>query len=803
MSTRKKTVSSARKEPAKRGLAAEVTGLFLIFLALFAFLSVVSYSPRDPSWASAAAAGQGVHNYGGRIGASFAEGLLQGFGVVAFLLPFICGYLGLRSALASGRRRAFIRLGLGLLFILLLCPLAALLLQRVPWHGAEFPAGGIAGDLIADLLHGYLNTAGSLAVLLAALVLFLLFTTRWSLAKTLRFSRRAFHSAFKDVRIKVTSYQASREREKMRQRVLEKYATPLPAVPPKPAPPDKKAEKEKRKQEKAWEKERRRQEKLERREAKKAPPPGRPGKEPILVTRPAAAAKPAAVPPPEKLLFPDLGKRGEYHFPPFTLLDPGQPADAIDKNELLEKKQRIEEKLREFGVEGLVKEYHPGPVITTYEFYPAPGVKVSQVANLTEELSLALQAESVRIQRIPGKASLGVEIPNNKRETIKLRDIVQSEKFLKAPSKLTFALGKSVHGEVTLTDLDIMPHLLIAGATGTGKSVALNALIASILYKATPEEVKLILIDPKRLEFTLYDGIPHLLAPVINDPKKAGTILMDAVRKMEERYRRLSASKVRNIEQYNQLVRQALKEKKGRLTEAEKESLRPLPYLVIVIDELAELMMVGAQDVEFCIARLAQLARAVGIHLVMATQRPSIDVITGTIKNNFACRIAFRVPSKIDSRIIIDTVGAEKLLGLGDMLFLPPNYPRLVRLHCAYISIPEVQRLVKFVKEQGTPVYDERIVQVIKGDAALAWDEGGEKDELYEKAMELVLLTGQASASYLQRKMKLGYARAARIIDQMEQEGIVGPTEGSKPREILVNPREALKELERTKKAAG
>ena len=784
-------------------MAAEVTGLFLIFLGLFALLSLVSYSPRDPSWASAAAAGQGVHNYGGHIGASFAEGLLQGFGAVAFLLPFIFGYLGLRSALASGRRRAFIRLGLGLLFILLLCPLAALLLQRVPWHGAEFPAGGIAGDLIADLLHGYLNTAGSLAVLLAALVLFLLFTTRWSLAKTLRFSRRAFHSAFKDVRIKVTSYQASREREKMRQRVLEKYATPLPAVPPKPAPPDKKAEKEKRKQEKAWEKERRRQEKLERREAKKAPPAGRPGKEPILVTRPAAAAKPAAVPPPEKLLFPDLGKRGEYHFPPFTLLDPGQPADAIDKNELLEKKQRIEEKLREFGVEGLVKEYHPGPVITTYEFYPAPGVKVSQVANLTEELSLALQAESVRIQRIPGKASLGVEIPNNKRETIKLRDIVQSEKFLKAPSKLTFALGKSVHGEVTLTDLDIMPHLLIAGATGTGKSVALNALIASILYKATPEEVMLILIDPKRLEFTLYDGIPHLLAPVINDPKKAGTILMDAVRKMEERYRRLSASKVRNIEQYNQLVRQALKEKKGRLTEAEKESLRPLPYLVIVIDELAELMMVGAQDVEFCIARLAQLARAVGIHLVMATQRPSIDVITGTIKNNFACRIAFRVPSKIDSRIIIDTVGAEKLLGLGDMLFLPPNYPRLVRLHCAYISIPEVQRLVKFVKEQGTPIYDERIVQVIKGDAGLTWDEDGEKDELYEKALELVLLTGQASASYLQRKMKLGYARAARIIDQMEQEGIVGPTEGSKPREILVNPRDYLKEMERTKKAAG
>ncbi len=786
-------------------MAAEVTGFLLIFLSLFGFLSLASYSPRDPSWASAAAAGQGIHNYGGRIGASFAEGLLQVFGAVALLLPFMFGILGVRAVLAGGRRRAFIRLALGLLLVLILCPLAALMIDRVPWQGAEFPAGGLAGDLLSKALYGYLNTAGSLAFLVAALILFLLFTTRWSLAKTLRFSRRAFRSAFKDVRIRVTSYQATREREKMRQRVLEKYATPA-APPAEAAPPDKKAEREKRKEEKAWEKERRRQEKDDRRAAKKARDKGRagrPGEEPVLVARPAAAPKPAAPPPPEKLLFPDLGRRGDYHFPPFTLLDPGQPSDEVDKDELLEKKQRIEEKLGEFGVEGVVKEYHPGPIITTYEFYPAPGVKVSQVANLTEELSLALRAESVRIQRIPGKASLGIEIPNNKRETIKLRDIIQSEKFINAPSKLTFALGKSVHGEVALTDLDIMPHLLIAGATGTGKSVALNALIASLLYKATPEEVKLILIDPKRLEFTLYDGVPHLLAPVINDPKKAGTILMDAVRKMEERYRRLSASKVRNIEQYNQLVKQAVKEKKGRLSEAEKESLRPLPYLVIIIDELAELMMVGAQDVEFCIARLAQLARAVGIHLVMATQRPSIDVITGTIKNNFSCRIAFRVPSKIDSRIIIDTVGAEKLLGLGDMLFMPPNYPRLVRLHCAYISIPEVQRLVKFVKEQGTPTYDERLVQVIKGDGGPAWEEDGEKDELYEKALELVLLTGQASASYLQRKMKLGYARAARIIDQMEQEGVIGPSEGSKPREILVNPRDYLKEMERSKKSSG
>lgn len=556
----------------------------------------------------------------------------------------------------------------------------------------------------------------------------------------------------------------------MRQKVIEKYAAPAPREAPG-APGERPRDKAAPAR--------------EERERK--------GREPQLALRPPVPPAPPAPARPEPYLFPDMGKKGDYAFPALSLLDQSAPAEQIDKDELYDKKTRIEEKLKEFKVEGEVREYHPGPVITTYEFYPFPGIKVSQVANLSEDLSLALGAESVRIQRIPGKSSLGVEIPNNKRETIRIRDIFQSEKFRNSPSKLTIALGKTVHGETYVTDLAVMPHLLIAGATGTGKSVALNALIASILYKATPDEVKIILIDPKRIEFTLYDGIPHLISPVINDPKKAGMILMDAIKRMEERYQMLLSFKVRNIEQYNQMVRQLLAEKKGKLTDEEREKLKPLPYLVIIIDELAELMMVGSQEVEFCIARLAQLARAVGIHLVMATQRPSIDVITGTIKNNFSSRIAFRVPSKIDSRIIIDTGGAEKLLGLGDMLFMPPNYPRLLRLHSAYISAPEVNRLVKFVKGQRAPVYDEKIVRVIKGAADEGWDGDGEKDELYDKAVELVLLTGQASASYLQRKMKLGYARAARIIDQMEQEGILGPSEGSKPREILVDPAAYLK----------
>lgn len=774
------------REKAKRSLAAEIAGIVFLFAAVLILLSLASYSPRDPSWANASPPGTPVRNYIGRVGASLAEILLQAFGAVSLLLPFALVALGLRALRREGRRRFFLRLGGFGLLLVILAPLASILLQRVPWRGAVFTAGGLLGDLVAELLHRYLNTVGSVAFLAAMLLLLLLFSTRWSLARTLHFVRRGFQSTIKDVRIHVRRRRSVKAREKMRRKVVEKYTAPEPPAPEV-------EEKEKARLAKEAEKARRRAEKETEREARREKKAAaRKKKEP-------AAPKPAAPPPPEKLLFPDLGRQGDYHFPPFSLLDPGKPSEQIDKAELHEKKELIEEKLKEFGIEGTVREYHPGPVITTYEYYPAPGVKVSQVANLTEDLSLALKAESVRIQRIPGRASLGIEIPNNKREVIKLRDILQSEKFLNSPSKLTFALGKDVHGEVYTTDLGRMPHLLIAGSTGTGKSVALNALIASLLYKATPEEVKIVLIDPKRLEFTLYDGIPHLLAPVINDPKKAGFVLMDTVKKMDERYRKLQAFKVRNIEQYNQVVRQMAADKKGRLSEEDKQNLRSLPYLVIIIDELAELMMVGAQDVEFCIARLAQLARAVGIHLVMATQRPSIDVITGTIKNNFACRIAFRVPSKIDSRIILDGIGADKLLGLGDMLFLPPNEPRLIRLHCAYISIPEVQRLVKFVKEQGSPVYDERIVQVIKGGAQDVWEDDGERDELYEKAVEMVLLTGQASASHLQRKLKLGYARAARIIDQMEAEGVIGPSEGSKPREILVDPKSYLKELEKSR----
>jgi S-DNA-T family DNA segregation ATPase FtsK/SpoIIIE len=773
---RKMPTAAPGKAPARsRAIASEIAGVLLLFLAVYLLVSLAGFNARDPSLFSAVAPGGSIHNYGGRLGAWLSDMALQTFGFPAFLLPFMIGFLGLKAVMTGERKHILRKAGSFALLLAILCPLLILFFQDIAWRGTKIPAGGLLGDLLSSLLNGVLNSTGTLIFLLAAAAVYAAFATAISFRKIFAALGRAFTFAFQEVRIKV------RER-------------PRPA-PEGAAPARKKAGPA--------------AEDDEPEDAGEAPAKakGRVAPAPSPTTGPPARPRPSelkrsTVKPPEirlprgeeePLLFP---ASEDYDFPPYNLLDPGKPAEKIDKSELAQNKVLIEEKLREFDVDGEVKEYHPGPVITTYEYYPSPGVKISQVANLAEDLSLALSVESVRIQRIPGKSSLGVEIPNKKREVIKLRDILESEAFRASPSKLTFALGKTVHDEVYVTDLAVMPHLLIAGATGTGKSVCLNALIASILYKATPREVKLILIDPKRLEFTLYEGIPHLLSPVINDSKKAGVVLMDAVKKMENRYHLLSQHKVRNIDQYNHLVAERLADKKSKMTDEERAALKPLPYIVIIIDELAELMMVSAQDVDYAIARLAQLARAVGIHLVLATQRPSIDVITGTIKNNFSSRIAFRVPSKIDSRVILDTGGADKLLGMGDMLFMPPNYPRLLRLHCSYVSIPEVRRLVKFVKEQGEPEYDERLINVIKSPGGdVPWDdEDGEKDENYERAAELILHTGQASASYLQRKLKLGYARASRIIDQMEQDGILGPSEGSKPREILIDIKRYMEE---------
>jgi S-DNA-T family DNA segregation ATPase FtsK/SpoIIIE len=748
----------AKAAPKRRFPLSEAAGVLLLFAAVFLFAALVSYDSRDPSWASAAPRGARIANWGGRFGAETAETAYAVLGMAALLLPLAAAFLGIRAVLHGNRKIIFKKAGQFLLLLLILCPLLNLFFQRITWGKKEIQFGGVLGDLIVSFLNGFLGSTGALIVLLAAASLFAIAVGGFSFKRLFHGIGRMTKFTSAGVKIRVPKH-------------------------PKPEKPPKEEKKKAAGGESA----------PETRGPKEAPAAAGPAR----VERPEPPRpqlrKSAIRPPlptaakPEQFAFPQFDDRPDYTMPPLTLLDPGAPSEQIDKSELQEKRRLIEEKLAEFKVEGEVREYHPGPVITTYEFSPKPGIRITQVANLSDDLALALGAESVRIQRIPGKSSLGVEIPNNKREIIKLRDILESEPFIKSPSKLTLALGKTVHDEVFVTDLGVMPHLLVAGATGTGKSVCLNALIASILYKAAPSEVKLLLIDPKRLEFSLYEGIPHLLSPVINDAKKAAVILMDTVKKMEERYYLMQQAKVRNIDQYNHYIAEQLQEKKGKLTEEDRQKLKPMPYIVIIIDELADLIMVSGQEVDFAIGRLAQLARAVGIHLVLATQRPSTDIITGTIKNNFPSRIAFRVPSKIDSRVILDENGAEKLLGMGDMLFIPPNYPRLIRLHCSYVSIPEVRRLVNFVKKQGAPEYDERIVDVLQRTGEVPWGDSGDKDEMFDEAVKLILTTGQASASYLQRRLKLGYARASRLIDQMEQEGILGPSEGSKPREILVD----------------
>jgi DNA segregation ATPase FtsK/SpoIIIE, S-DNA-T family len=465
------------------------------------------------------------------------------------------------------------------------------------------------------------------------------------------------------------------------------------------------------------------------------------------------------------------------------LLDSVKGERKIDERELMEAAHLLAEKYREFSVDGAVVQIHPGPVVTTYEFKPEAGIKYSKLTSLTDDLSLAMRAESVLIDRIPGKSTVGIQIPNALREQISLRELLESEAFARATWRLPLALGKTIHGEPYVTDLASMPHLLIAGSTGTGKSVGLNAMLTSMLYRATPADLRLIMVDPKRLELGMYEDIPHLLTPVVVDPKLAANALRWAVREMEERYKTLASHSVRNIEQFNRNLRLLAEEgASDELVDDAGEPLKSLPYIVIVIDELADLMMVAGNEVEESICRLAQMARAVGIHLILATQRPSVDVITGLIKANLPARISFRVSSKTDSRTILDQNGAEQLLGRGDMLFLPPASARVVRLHGAYISEQESARLASFLKKQGRPVYNTTITEEEKMADAIEF----ERDDLYDEASRIVVSTGQASISYLQRRLRVGFSRAARLIDMMEAEGLVSPAAGGKPREVLV-----------------
>ena len=502
----------------------------------------------------------------------------------------------------------------------------------------------------------------------------------------------------------------------------------------------------------------------------------------VSVKRPEVVEEKPA-PKPLTLVKETLPATVEYKLPNTDVLVPPAPRSEIADEELKERAIQLAEKCREFNVSGQVKQISPGPVVTTFEFKPDPGVKYSRITGLVDDLCLGLKAESIRIDRIPGKSTVGIEVPNVKRQTIRLREVIESSKFIESPSKLTLALGKTIDGSNYIADLTKMPHLLIAGATGAGKSVALNSILVSLLYKATPDEVKMILVDPKRLELGLYSDIPHLLTPIVTDAKRASYSLRWAVSEMENRYKHLATFGVRNIDQYNHEVATNA----PHLTAINNGELpEPLPYIVVVIDELADLMMVAARDVEESITRLAQMARAVGIHLVLATQRPSVDVITGLIKANFPSRISFRVSSKVDSRTIIDSNGAEALLGQGDMLFLPPGTSRLVRVHGAYVDEKEVKRICDHARVQGKPAYDNKIVMSEKEAEGEEMGSDARRDEKYGEAVRIVIEMGRASTSVLQRRLRIGYGRAASIIDMMYREGIVGPEDGSKPRQVLV-----------------
>jgi S-DNA-T family DNA segregation ATPase FtsK/SpoIIIE len=750
-------------------------GLFAA--ALIWIIALATYDANDPVWFFTTGINRNPVNFVGRVGAFLAELSFQLAGYAAFLLPAGMIITGWHYFWCRTVDAALTKITGAVLLLACASTLGDLLAGTVRVGGKPFRAGGYLGEWLGDLLSAQLYRTGSVIVVLALTVLAIILSTQFSLGRFFATVLRGLWGL--GVR-SVAAYREwvdERRKEKERQEVFAKHTrkgTPPPEIrspvvnsaPPAPEPPPRPA--------------------ADARPPVAAPAFGGPKSFPLpkapKVNAPPPPAPPLPLPDPEPLSkAPAERRKGDYQLPPLALLDAPRTQRKIDERELMESARLLEEKCREFSVEGAVVQIHPGPVVTTFEFKPDAGVKYSKITSLAEDLCLAMQAESVLIDRIPGKSTVGIQIPNRMREQISLRELLESEVYRRSPSKLGVALGKTIHGEPYVTDLATMPHLLIAGSTGAGKSVGINGMLTSILYRATPDDVRLIMIDPKRLELGMYEDIPHLLTPVVVDPKQAANALRWAVREMEERYKTLAAEGVRHIEQYNRNVRQALAEKH---TPKDGEPPKPLPFIVVVIDELADLMMVASNEVEESIARLAQMARAVGIHLILATQRPSVDVITGLIKANLPSRISFRVASKIDSRTILDASGAEQLLGRGDMLFLPPATSRFIRLHGAYISEQESARLASFLRKQGKPAYDETITADEKGGPeAIEMD----KDDLYDEAARIVVQSGQASISYLQRRLRVGFSRAARLVDMMEMEGLVSPAAGGKPREVLVD----------------
>ena len=742
----------------------EFVGVALFALALIWLIALVTHEPSDPVWLLTTSAPQAPANFAGRVGAFLSELSFQLFGYASYLLPLVIGVIGWHYFWCKPPEAAYTKLSGAMLFFGCACAFLSILFGTADIAGKTFHAGGALGTWLDAAFADYLNRTGSIIALLTLMTLSVILSTQFSFGRL--FARASEES--RDLSARGMGWARKWIEERRKERARRVAAAPrlkTGSGTREPGPEPNRLAGDKRTSE----------------PGPRIPDPGPriPDSGPRIpvMRKPVANTPPPPEPPPK----PVPRRQGAYTLPPASLLDAPKAERKIDERELMEAARQLEDKCREFAVEGQVAQIHPGPVVTTFEFKPEAGVKYSKITGLADDLSLAMQAESVLIDRIAGKSTVGIQIPNPNRETISLRELLESDAYTRSMSKLTLTLGKTIHGEPYVSDLASMPHLLIAGSTGTGKSVGLNSMLTSILYRATPDDVRLIMIDPKRLELGMYEDIPHLLTPVVVDPKKASNALRWAVHEMEERYKTLAAEGVRNIEQYNRNIRLALEEGASK----DPEGPRPLPFIVVVIDELADLMMVASNEVEESICRLAQMARAVGIHLILATQRPSVDVITGLIKANLPSRISFRVSSKTDSRTILDGNGAEQLLGRGDMLFLPPASSRCIRLHGPYISEQESARLASFLRKQGKPVYDDTITAEDEKSGPDALD--FEKDDLYDEAARIVVSTGQASISYLQRKLRIGFSRAARLVDMMEAEGLVSPGTGGKPREVLVD----------------
>lgn len=757
----------------------EIAALAWLALGTYLLLCLVSFSNADPSFNNNLSPEQ-IHNYGGIIGAHLADLLYQFIGLPALLLPIMAFFLAWRLLRARAVKLHLYKIASFVILIISGAGLLAIRLHSIHLGGEKIAqAGGAVGRLLHNFLAQYLNTAGAALVLLVCCVVSAMIMTRFSLT--------LFFAGIGERMARFLEQRQQKKASKKSEKEKAKAAEPRIAAPEPKKTKDEKGRKKSRASKKDTEQE-------------------------------------------TQAVFEFIESSGTYHMPSLSLLDhEGESAPPVDRESLMAMARILENKLKDFNVSGEVVEVKPGPVVTMFEFAPAPGIKVNKIAGLSDDLSMALRATSIRIVApIPGRGVVGIEIPNNTRETLYLKDIIASDQFRKDGGRLPLALGKDIFGQPIVTDLTKMPHLLVAGSTGSGKSVSINTMILSLLYKANPEDVRLILVDPKMLELSIYEGIPHLLLPVVTDPKKASLALGWAVREMERRYKLMADKGVRNIDGYNKKLAKEEKDKErlARLeaataaqdendadtteamgidpasTQMDQAASSPhgvdeeldhehLPHLVVVVDELADLMMVAGREIEEHIARLAQMARAAGIHLILATQRPSVDVITGLIKANFPTRISFKVFSRTDSRTILDSMGAETLLGMGDMLFLPPGTGNLQRVHGAFVSELEVQRVVEFLAKQAKPEYDTSILTPPPEQDGNDMDGEAEYDERWDEALALVAQTQQASISMIQRRLRIGYNRAARIIEQMEKEGIVGPSDGtSKGREVLISSHE-------------